>query len=240
MRRSFARSSVSARASLGRLGLLYFAPRVRAIVTYNAALLVRVEEELLNSADRARSEAETRRRRTRKSSRSSSIRFARWLPSVDASRKRHRPDPIDRIAWALDLDYLAARERSALESGTVGTSGDPLGTAVLIGLLCRSVAVLGVDLQAAGLPPDQLTGPWVDELGGIFQTEINRNIADDAYRAACALSELKNKFLLEPLAEHLREERAERLKDRTRGRTVPHRSSPRVGGVSGERTRSGA
>lgn len=206
------------------LGLLYFAPRVlRAIVTYNAALLVRVEEELLDSADWG--EVGSRDEAT-PNAEVVSVFASDPLRALAAAVRRRlaeeapAPDPIDRIAWALDLDYLAARERSALESGTVGTSGDPLGTAVLIGLLCRSVAVLGVDLQAAGLPPDQLTGPWVDELGGIFQTEINRNIADDAYRAACALSELKNKFLLEPLAEHLREERAERLKDR------PHAAAP--------------
>ena len=44
--------------------------------------------------------------------------------------------------------------------------------------------------------------------GNPVGAEINGHIEDDAYPVACALSELKNKFLLAPLAEHLREERA--------------------------------
>jgi len=192
------------------IGALYFAPRVlRAIVTYNAALIARVADELLESSDwgtiddvpSAAADA-------------ASVFDSKPLRALAAAVHRRlrdeaqQPTPIDRIAWALDVDYLAPNETKALESDALATPDDPLGTVVLIGLLCRSVAVLSIDLQEAGLPPDQLTGPWVDELNTLFQEEINRYISDDAYKVACALSELKNKFLLEPLADHLRGERA--------------------------------
>lgn len=195
------------------IGALYFAPRVlRAIVTYNAALLARVADELLESADWGTIDdvpsaaAEAASVFDSKSLRTLATAVHRRLRD-----EAQRPTPIDRIAWALDVDYLAPNERKALESDGLATPDDPLGTVVLIGLLCRSVAVLSIDLQDAGLPPDQLTGPWVDELNTFFQEEINRYISDDAYKVACALSELKNKFLLEPLADHLRGERATKL-----------------------------
>ena len=194
------------------LGALYFAPRVlRAIVTYNAALLARVEDELLDSADWG--DVGAAPVRTSETEPTSVFESAPLRAVAEAVRRRladgsPEPTPTDRIAWALDFDYLTDNERQSLQSPALATADDPLGTAVLIGLLCRSVAVLGIDLQDADLPPDQLSGPWVDELGVVFQNEINQNIANDAYKVACALSELKNKFLLEPLAEHLRGERA--------------------------------
>ncbi|GEM_PF-6449051 len=192
------------------IGALYFAPRVlRAIVTYNAALLARVADELLESADwGAIDEAPSAAAEATSVFDSEPLRALAAAVHRRLREEAQQPTPIDRIAWALDFDYLAPNESKAIESGALATPEDPLGTVVLIGLLCRSVAVLSIDLQDAGLPPDQLTGPWVDELNALFQEEINRYISDDAYKVACALSELKNKFLLEPLADHLRGERA--------------------------------
>jgi len=192
------------------IGALYFAPRVlRAIVTYNAALLARVADELLESADWGTiDDVPSAAAEAASVFDSKSLRALATAVHRRLREEAQQPTPIDRIAWALDVDYLAPNERKALESDGLATPDDPLGTVVLIGLLCRSVAVLSIDLQDAGLPPDQLTGPWVDELNTLFQEEINRYISDDAYKVACALSELKNKFLLEPLADHLRGERA--------------------------------
>jgi len=192
------------------IGALYFAPRVlRAIVTYNAALLARVADELLESADWGTiDDVPSAAAEAASVFDSKSLRTLATAVHRRLREEAQQPTPIDRIAWALDFDYLAPNERKALESDGLATPDDPLGTVVLIGLLCRSVAVLSIDLQDAGLPPDQLTGPWVDELNTLFQEEINRYISDDAYKVACALSELKNKFLLEPLADHLRGERA--------------------------------
>ncbi|MGB0618534.1 MAG: hypothetical protein ACPGVZ_03625 [Myxococcota bacterium] len=194
------------------LGALYFAPRMlRAIVTYNAALLARVDEGQLDSADWGDLSGEAPARETFAATSVFESAPLRDLAAAVVRRlagETPEPTPTDRIAWALDLEYLADNERKALQGPGLATSKDPLGTAVLVGLLCRSVAVLGVDFQDAGLPPDHLTGAWVDELSKLFQEEINGHIEDDAYPVACALSELKNKFLLAPLAEHLREERA--------------------------------
>jgi hypothetical protein len=108
------------------------------------------------------------------------------------------------MAWALDFEYLEDYEAEALCSEKLATIEDPLGTAILIGLLNRSIVVLSVELQQAGLSPDEIADDWVDEIATVFQEEINRYISEDAYKVACALSELKNKFLLAPFAEQLR------------------------------------
>lgn len=192
------------------LGPLYFSPRIlRAIVTYNAALIARVQDELLDSADWG--ELSTESAATAGGAGSASISaFENEALQLLATAIRRRvagedaaPVPIDRVAWALDFEFLEDHERQSLANEDLATPSDPLGTAILIGLLCRSATVLSIDLQDADLCPDDITGPWVEELRLLFQDEINRHISEDAYKLACALSELKNRFLFEPLAEPL-------------------------------------
>ena len=198
------------------LGLCFFAPRVlRAVVTYNSALIERVAGEILEASDWGIVDGEAL---APSATRESSVFESEALRSVaHAATRRARggtPEPtaVDRIAWALDFDYLEDPERKALCSEDLATAADPLGTAILIGLLCRSLAVLSIELQEAGLSPDEIADSWVDELNRVFQQEINAKISSDAYRVACALSELKNKFLLAPLADQFRDERgADRL-----------------------------
>ncbi len=193
------------------LGPVFFEPRVlRAIVTYNAAQLERVTDAILDAGDwgiveSAASEAAPEAAGT-------SVFASRKLRRIAAAvRERIRGEagsesPERRIALALDLEELADSELEVLEADSVGTPDDPIGTAILVGLLCRSLAVLSIDLQALGLAADDVSDLWVDELDVRFRSEIEAKLASDAYKQACALTELKNKFLFAPLADRLREE----------------------------------
>jgi len=218
------------RSRKAELGPAYFAPRVlRAIVTYNAALVSLVADEILDSSDWGDIEDLSKTATPPFEDDAPSVFESQALKNVASAVRRRakgetpKTTPIDRIAWALDFDYLAENEHKALCENALCTPDDPLGTAILIGLLSRSLAVLSIELQEAGIPPDLLSDTWVDELSALFQVEINTYIADDAYKVACALSELKNKFLLAPLAEQHREDRRE---ERAANPVAPSEENP--------------
>jgi hypothetical protein len=178
------------------LGSNFFAPQVlRAIVTYNAALLLRIGEEVLASQDWGSLPA------TAASPPKSSV-FATQAIAEIGRALQHRiagkaPEltPIGRIAWCLDLDFATESERRALSSKSIGLPDDPIGTAIVVGLLCRSAVVLEDEFPAVGISQEMLDGEWIQELADAIQQQVNRRISDDDYQEACLLSELKNKFL---------------------------------------------
>lgn len=194
------------------LGPLFFASRIlRAIVTYNAALLERVTDEILDAGDWGHFDGEGGEGDAVGTEPVSVFASPHLRRLAAAARARVRGGSASdsaeaRIVAALDLDDLEPSERDALAGSAVGTPDDPIGTAILIGVLCRSLAVLSVDLQRLGLSPDDVSDVWVAELDRVFESRIDEKRAKDAYKQACALAELRNKFLLEPLAERLREE----------------------------------
>ena len=204
------------RSRKAELGMAFFVPRMlRAVVTYNAALLDRVACEVLDSSDWGFS-ARAPDSETADSAPAKSVFDSKPLRRIAAAvRKRAldaeaSPDASDsaaQIAWALDFEYLETSERKALLGDALGTKEDMLGTAILIGLICRSLAVLSVELQAVGISPDDVSDLWTAELAQVFQEQINESIEEDAYKIACALSELKNKFLSDPLADQYRQQR---------------------------------
>lgn len=194
------------RSRKAELGSAFFASRIlRAIVTYNAALLGRVAGEIIESGDWGFTQ--------RASGEATPLFESPGLQQLAAAARRRargeqaRPEAPDRIIWALDFSYLDDIEKRALESEALGTADDPLGTAILVGLICRSLAVLSIDLQDAGLSPDEVSDGWVPELTALFQAEINQNISSDQYKVACALSAMKDKFLFAPLRDHLQDRR---------------------------------
>ncbi len=194
------------------LGPLFFEPRVlHAIVTYNAAQLERVTDAILDAGDWGILDVASEEGAARETA-GGSVFASRGLRRIAAAvRERIRGEagsdsPERRIAVALDLEDLEDSELEVLEADSVGTSDDPIGTAILVGLLCRSLAVLSIDLQGLGLASDDVSDLWVDELDARFRKEIEERLASDAYKQACALTELKNKFLFAPLADRLREE----------------------------------
>lgn len=194
------------------LGPVFFEPRVlRAIVTYNAAQLERVTDAILDAGDWGIVEVATEAETASEPSGTSVFESRKLRRIAAAVRERIRGEagsesPERRIALALALEDLEDSELEAIESDSVGTADDPIGTAILVGLLCRSLAVLSIDLQSLDLPADDVSDLWVDELDARFRTEIENKLASDAYKQACALTELKNKFLFAPLADRLREE----------------------------------
>jgi hypothetical protein len=179
------------------LGSAFFAPRVlRAIMTYNAALLRRVDEEALSSQDWGELPSVEEADES-----ACSVFETAALPKLARALRRRAADdppahdPIDRIAWCLDLASLDPQAREALLAEPTGRREGLKGPTVLVGLLCRSAVVLDEEYPAIGISPRQLAGAWALELGNALQQEVNRRITSDDYDGACALSDLKSKFL---------------------------------------------
>ncbi len=113
---------------------------------------------------------------------------------------------IDRVAWCIDLDFPNDAERKALESTDIGTLEDIPGTTILVGLLCRSAEVIAEELEPIGISFDRLTEDWVKELNDAMKKQSDQLLVDD-YKRACALSELRTKFLFTALSDASREQR---------------------------------
>jgi hypothetical protein len=191
------------------LGVGYFAPQVlRAIVTYNAALLQRIDEEVLASQDwgslpPVAIEAQH----------AVSVFDTTALPPIAQALRRRvagkapEMNATDRIAWCLDLDYPSADERRALLAEPAGSPDDLAGAVVLVGLLCRSSIVLEDEFPGIGTTAAQLFDEWVPELSDALQQKVNLEISGSNYREACMLSELKSRFLYASVAELRRQSR---------------------------------
>ncbi len=183
------------------LGSSYFAPSVlRAIVTYNAALLERIDHEVIASQDWGEfPHVDTPVSLVSVFENPSISQIAQALQRR-AAGKAPGFNPIDRIAWCLDLDFPDRGERRALMSESIGDPENAIGTAILVGLLCRSAVVLEEELSSVGIAPEHLTNEWITELANTLQRTVNERIASDEYEQACVLSELKNKFLYTSMA----------------------------------------
>jgi hypothetical protein len=185
------------------LGSSYFAPQIlRAIVTYNIALLQRIDEEVLASQDWGSLPPVAAEPRP-----AVSVFDTATLPQIaQALRRRGRGEApelnaIDRIAWCLDLDYPTASERRALLAEPADSSADLTATVILVGLLCRSSIVLEDEFPPIGMASTHLFGEWIPELSEALQQKVNQEISADDYREACRLSELKTRFLYTSMAE---------------------------------------
>lgn len=173
----------------------FFAPGLlRAIVTYNAALMRCIDQKVLRSQNwgnlpRAGAVDEG----------GSLFERPALAKLAEALRRRaagNPPalDPIDRIAWCLDLTDLTGAERGALLSESTGRREGLEGTTILVSLLCRSAVVLDEELPAIGIASSELSGAWSQELVDLLQQEVNRRITSD-YSGASALTDLKSRFL---------------------------------------------
>jgi hypothetical protein len=178
------------------LGVGFFAPRVlRAIVAYNAALSRGIRRgghdsrdwgSLADGSQPPESEA--------------SVFESEALPRLaEALRRRavgEAPSPtaIDRVAWCLDLASLDETARDALLASSTGLPDDLTGTAMLVGLLCRSSIVLDDELPGIGIAPGRLGSEWAPELDEALTREVNAGITGDGYEEARRLSELRSTF----------------------------------------------
>ena len=173
----------------------FFAPGVlRAIVTYNAAQMRCIDQKVLRSQNWG-----TPPRAEAADEGGSLYERPALAKLAEALRRRaagNPPalDPVDRIAWCLDLADLTGAEREALLSESTGHREGLEGTTILVGLLCRSAVVLEEELPAIGIPPSELSGAWSQELADLLQQEVNQRIAVD-YSGASALTDLKSRFL---------------------------------------------
>ena len=178
------------------LGQAFFVPGVlRAIVSYNAALLRRIDEEVISAQDWGSVPG------AEAPSVGVSVFESEPLPKLAAALRRRAADeppahdPLDRIAWCLDLACLSRQEREALLSQGTGRREELIGTTVLVGLLRRSAVVLDEEFPTIGIAPEQLSGAWTQELETVLQQEVNQRIASDGYDSACVLTDLRGKFL---------------------------------------------
>jgi hypothetical protein len=185
------------------LGPSYFVPQVlRAIVTYNVALLQRIDEEVLASQDWG-----TLPPVADEPLRTVSVFDSPALPQIAQALRRRvagkAPElsAVDRIAWCLDLEYPTVEERQVLMAEPVGSPADLTRMVILVGLLCRSSVVLEDEFPAIGVTSSQLFEEWVPELAEALQQKVNLGISGDDYRESCALSELKSRFLYASMAE---------------------------------------
>ena len=187
------------------LGTTYFAPPIlRAILAYNLTLTERVEEEVATSQDWGVAAGPNAAPETPDEEGVSVFESAALRRLATAVRRRgegekHSGSELDRVAWSLDLSFARADERDLLRSESVGHPEDPRGTAILLGVLCRSASVLHDELVSIGLPPERVSGEWLPEIDRALQAEVDRRIAANGYEEACAISELRNRFLQAPI-----------------------------------------
>jgi hypothetical protein len=180
---------------------------LRAIVTYNAALMQCAEAKVWDARDWGGNAEST------PAISNVSVFESEPLRSLQEALLRRLHDgapetnPVGRVVWALDLDYLNAGDKALLMTGSIPSPESLQGTIVLIGLVCRSLTILSIELQDIGISPDQVSDHWVKELDELLKIEANQQIASDAYEKACALSEMRNKFLFAPMVDMHRQDR---------------------------------
>lgn len=185
------------------LGSTYFSPGIlRAIVSYNASLLRAGHAEAFDGFEETATTG-------------SDSRGVFESPVVgrvaDALRRRlvgepQQLDPVDRVVWCLDLGYANAAEHETLRTQPAGSADGLEATAIVVGLLSRSSNVLEDELDEIGISATQLAKVWVPELDAAFKQRTTALLAED-YARACALSDLKNKFLYAPMIDVNRENR---------------------------------
>ncbi len=178
------------------LGTGFFAPTMlRAIVSYNTSLQRGLDNEEMTSQDWGRFASREA------PCEATSVFESTALPKlVEALRRRidgdaPTPNPLDRVAWCLDLSYLTGPEQEALLSASTGRREDLKGTTILVGLLYRSSVVLDEEFPEIGISPKQLSSTWIREIDEALQQDMNQRIAGDGYGEACVLSDLRGKFL---------------------------------------------
>ena len=181
------------------LGLSVFSPRIiRAVVTYEVALAWAWPDGSGSASSLAGVEvASAVNLEGSDSSVFSSVAFRRLADAVKRRLQGAQREPTaeGRIAWALDLETLRPPEREALRGAYVGSEEDPLGTAILLGLLARHEKILGFEIQEFGISPDLLTGEWRKQLAGSLQSEIHASLQREEWAVSSALTDLKARFL---------------------------------------------
>lgn len=191
------------------LGRMFFAPAIlRAVVGYNAALSRALARGAYDSREFGSTSGGPGGVRD-----DASVFASDALPRLGASLARRLAggpsgaNAIDRIVSALDLESLDATAREALLAPDVGRSSNVVGTAVLVGLLCRASHILDGEFPAVGLSPSLLATDWVREVDAALKQELNRRILNDGYESAQLLSQLRNTFLYTLITDEHRQQR---------------------------------
>jgi hypothetical protein len=120
----------------------------------------------------------------------------------------------ERITARLDLADVTPADLAHVAAIEGGEGSRVLGLTVVLGLLTRAADESTLDLQELGISPDHLREDWAIELDRALKDRGNELLASNAYEEACALGELKTRFLYESISS------VSRVKRRSRPRTV--------------------
>jgi hypothetical protein len=163
------------------LAELCFVPDVlRVVVAYNAALWHDPAVDVP-----VPSESEDDVEEIYESQVATTVFVSSILPKLgEALRRRSageepKKNAVDRIAWCLDLNFPTEDERRALLSPLIGRRDELLGTAILIGLLCREVESFEDDFEKIGATSAQLRGEWAREISGALKREVDQLIVSN-------------------------------------------------------------
>lgn len=123
-----------------------------------------------------------------------------------ALRRRLSGTPIgscssERVALALDVSRLEALEREAFLSAEPEPEQSVVVAAALVGLLLRDFGAVCSDLADLGVDEETLADVWLREVEVDLAKLVTERVGDpDRYAEASALSGIKTKHLLAPLA----------------------------------------
>ena len=114
--------------------------------------------------------------------------------------------PADRIAARLNLRELSEAERTAV--AVLGEPPwDPVGAALLMGLLIQALPVAEEDVAELGIDLAALRGDWLRGVDQALQKEISTRTASGGYEDACTLAQLRTDWLYAALSALGREAR---------------------------------
>ena len=211
------------------LGQLVFVPGVlRAVVSYNVAIANRIENELQQTKQKSDHEmsglsafvgddddAELPLDEQELDPATGSLEtpeelgpvFESAAISAIARAMRERAEGgrrgttvHQRIASRVDLANLNDAELSHLAAVDAEGPERTLGRTVVVGLLLRTALESALDLREVGISPERLRNEWAVELDSAVQQLVDDRVTSNAYQEACALTELKTRFLYESVS----------------------------------------
>jgi hypothetical protein len=105
-----------------------------------------------------------------------------------------------RIASRIDISDLKDAERAHLSAVDAEGPERALGRAIVVGLLLRTTLESALDMRAIGINPERLRTVWAIEVDRALQEQVTERLLSNSYQEACALTELKTRFLYESVA----------------------------------------
>jgi hypothetical protein len=210
------------------LGHLTFVPGVlRAVVTYNVAISNLIEEEMLLAkldsdheiqgweefaerefgfADESEGSADWAGSPDADAANAGSVFES---PGVDAVVKAmtaggdsasQGASAAERVVARMDVTQLDVEARAKVSPIGEGHEERVVGLSIAVGLMIRSALESSLDLRELGIDPDRLQEDWARELDEALDELVSQKVAANESEQACALSDIKTRFLYESIS----------------------------------------